>query len=244
MHNKNVVFFVILPTNHQAMIQKLKQFKERHPFTALMLIAITVRVIVVLCVPGFGSNRELQHPTLFIGFLEKMKSIFGIEESSGRGLMLISRALYATVSLFTVSMIYRICDLTSNKQNAWLLALIPAISCVMPSFGIIENASAFLGLPLMLYGANVILRQEVLRQNNLTENVHRTSFFIAGIMLGLGICFWYESVFIVFSILLVLCIRRNYKGALMTLIGAAASIVAVGLLLWILHVNPLNYIKL
>lgn len=226
------------------MIQKLKQFKERHPFTALMLIAITVRVIVVLCVPGFGSNRELQHPTLFIGFLEKMKSIFGIEESSGRGLMLISRALYATVSLFTVSMIYRICDLTSNKQNAWLLALIPAISCVMPSFGIIENASAFLGLPLMLYGANVILRQEVLRQNNLTENVHRTSFFIAGIMLGLGICFWYESVFIVFSILLVLCIRRNYKGALMTLIGAAASIVAVGLLLWILHVNPLNYIKL
>lgn len=238
------MFFVILPTNHQAMIQKLKQFKERHPFTALMLIAITVRVIVVLCVPGFGSNRELQHPTLFIGFLEKMKSIFGIEESSGRGLMLISRALYATVSLFTVSMIYRICDLTSNKQNAWLLALIPAISCVMPSFGIIENASAFLGLPLMLYGANVILRQEVLRQNNLTENVHRTSFFIAGIMLGLGICFWYESVFIVFSILLVLCIRRNYKGALMTLIGAAASIVAVGLLLWILHVNPLNYIKL
>lgn len=226
------------------MLQKLKQFKERHPFTSLMLIAIAVRVIVVLCVPGFGSNRELQHPTLFIGFLEKMKSIFGIGESSGRGLMLISRALYAVVSLFTVSMIYRICDLFSNKQNAWLLALIPAISCVMPSFGIIENASAFLGLPFMLYGANVVLRQEVLRQNNLTENVHRTSFFIAGLMLGLGICFWYESIFIVFSILLILCVRHNYKGALMTLIGAIASIVSVGLLLWILNVNPLKYIQL
>ena len=226
------------------MLQKLKQFKERHPFTSLMLIAIAVRVIVVLCIPGFGSNRELQHPTLFIGFLEKMKSLFGIGESSSRGLMLISRALYATVSLFTVSMIYRICDLTSNKQNAWLLALIPAISCVMPSFGIVENASAFLGLPFMLYGANVVLRQEVLRQNNLTENVHRTSFFIAGLMLGLGICFWYESIFIVFSILLILCVRHNYKGALMTLIGAALSIVSVGLLLWILDVNPLKYIQL
>jgi len=226
------------------MLQKLKQFKERHPFTSLMLIAIVVRVIVVLCVPGFGSNRELQHPTLFIGFLEKMKSIFGIGESSGRGLMLLSRTLYAAVSLFTVSMIYRICDLTSNKQNAWLLALIPTFSIIMPSFGIIENASAFLGLPLLLYGSNVVLRQEVLRLNNLTENVHRTSFFIAGIMLGLGICIWYESAFVVFSILVILVSKRNYKGALMTLIGAIISIVAVGLLLWILNVNPLKYIQL
>ncbi len=226
------------------MFQKLKQFKERHPFTSLMLTAIAVRIIVVIFVPGFGSNRELQHTTLFIGFLEKMKSILGIGESSGTGLMLLSRALYATVSLFTVSMVYRICDLTSNKQNAWLLALIPAFSCVMPSFGIIENASAFLGLPLLLYGANVVLRQEVLRQNNLNDNVHRTSFLIAGIMLGLGICVWYESAFIVLSILLILCIKRNPKGALMTLIGVIISIVAVGLLLMALHVNPMNYIKL
>ena len=226
------------------MLQKLKQFKEKHPFTTLMLIAIAVRILVVIFVPGFGSNREVQHTTLFIGFLEKMKSIIGIDDSSGQGIMLLSRALYATVSLFTVSMIYRICDLTSNKQNAWLLALIPAISCVTPSFGVIENASAFLGLPLMLYGANVVLRQEVLRQNNLTDNVHRTSFLIAGLMLGFGICVWYESAFIVFSILLILCIMRNFKGALMTLIGIFISIAFVSLLLTILNVNPMNYIKL
>ena len=224
------------------MLQKLKQFKERHPFTALMLIAIAVRIVVVVCLPGFGSNRALQHPTLFIGFLDKMKSILGIGETTG--VMFLSRALYATLSLFTVSMVYRISDLASNKQNAWLIALIPAFSCIMPSFGIIENASAFLGLPFMLYGANVVLRQEVLRQNNLTENVHRTSFFIAGLMLGLGICFWYESVFVVFSILLILALKRNYKGVVITLAGAAASIVAVGLLLWALNVNPLKYIVL
>ena len=224
------------------MLQKLKQFKERHPFTALMLIAIAVRIIVVIFVPGFGSNRELQHPTLFIGFLDKMKSICGVGQS--QAMMLLSRSLYAMVSLFTVSMIYRICDLASNKPTAWLLALIPAISIVMPSFGIIENASAFLGLPLMLYGANVILRQEVLRKNNLTDNVHRTSFLIAGIMLGLGICFWYESIFVVFSILLILCFRHNYKGTIMTFIGMIASIAFIWLLLIILNVNPLNYIKL
>jgi hypothetical protein len=224
------------------MLQKLKLFKERHPFTALMLIAIVVRIIVVIFVPGFGSNRELQHPTLFIGFVDKMKDLLGIGQTQPA--MLTSRLLYAVVSLFTVSMIYRICDLTSNKQNAWLLALIPAFSCIMPSFGIIENASAFLGLPLMLYGANVVLRQEVLRQNNLKENVHRTSFLIAGIMLGLGVCVWYESAFIVLCILLILCIKRNFKGAAMTLIGTIISIAFVWLLLLLLNVDPLKYIQL
>ena len=224
------------------MFQQLKQFKEKHPFTALMLIAIAVRILVVIFVPGFGSNRELQHPTLFIGFLDKMKSLLGVGQS--QPMMLLSRTLYAMVSLFTVSMVYRICDLISNKKNAWLLALIPAFCCIMPSFGIVENASAFLGLPLMLYGANVVLRQQILRQNNLNENVHRTSFLIAGLMLGFGICVWYESLFIVFSILLLLCLKRNFKGALMTFIGVVASIAFIWLLLIILNVNPLNYIIL
>jgi hypothetical protein len=224
------------------MLQRLKRFKEKHSFTSLMLVAILVRIIAVIFVPEYGSRGELQHTTLFIGFLEKIKDLLGIGDS--QGMMLLSRSLYAIVSLFTVSMVYRICDLTSNKQNAWLLALIPAFSCIMPSFGIIENASAFLGLPLMLYGANVVLRQEVLRQNNLNENVHRSSFLIAGIMLGLGICVWYESAFIVLSILLILCIRRNFRGALLTFIGVLISIVALGLLLWALGVNPLKYIQL
>lgn len=224
------------------MLERLKRFKNDHPFTSLMLIAIVVRIIVVIFVPGFGSNRELQHPTLFIGFLDKVKSWLGVGDS--QGMMLLSRALYATVSLFTVSMVYRLCDLTSNKQNAWLLALIPAFSCVMPSFGVIENASAFLGLPLLLYGSNVILRQEVLRQNNLKDNVHRTSFFIAGLIIGLGVCFWYESIFIVFSILMILCLLRNFKGVLITLIGMVASIAFIWLLLLLLNVDPLKYIVL
>ena len=207
-----------------------------------MLIAIVVRVVVVAFGQGYGSNHEMQHPTLFLGFVDKIKELLGIGQTVSA--KFISRSLYALVSLFTVSMVYRICDLFSNKQTAWLLALIPTFSIIMPSFGIIENASAFLGLPLLLYGANVVLRQEVLRQNNLNENVHRTSFFIAGLMLGLGICVWYESAFIVLSILFILFIRRNPKGALLTLLGVVSSIVAVGLLLWALHVNPLKYIQL
>ncbi len=224
------------------MFQKLKLFKERHPFTTLMLIAILVRVIIVVFAQEYGSNHEVQHDTLFLGFVDKIKEIFGIGQTlSAR---LISRSLYAIVSLFTVSMVYRICDLASNKQNAWLLALVPAFCVVMPSFGIIENADAFLGLPLLLYGSNVVLRQEVLRQNNLNENVHRSSFLIAGLMLGLGICVWYESALIVFCILLILCLKRNFKGALMTLTGTVISLIAIWALLLAMKVNPLDYIVL
>ena len=63
-------------------------------------------------------------------------------------------------------------------------------------------------------------------------------------MRGLGICVWYESAFIVLSILIILCIRRNFKGAVMTFIGVLISIVTLGLLLWALGVNPLKYIQL
>ena len=207
-----------------------------------MLLAIAVRILVVVFVPGFGSRGELQHPTLFVAFLDLVKDKLGIVESQGT--MLLSRSLYAIVSLFTVSMVYRICDLISNKKNAWLMAMFPVFCCIMPSFGIIENASAFLWLPLVLYGSNVVLRQEVLRRANLTENVHRTSFLIAGLMLGFGICVWYESVFIVFCILLLLCLRRNHIGTLFTLVGALISIVFVGLVLFAFQVNPLKYIIL
>ncbi len=224
------------------MPQGLKRFKEQHPFASLILIAICVRIIAIVFVPGFGSHGEVQYPTLFIAFLEKVKALLGIGDS--QGMMFLSRLLYAVVSLFTVSMIYRICDLTSSKQNAWLLALIPTFSCIMPSFGIIGNASAFLSLPLILYGSNVLLRQEILRQHNLHTNVHRSSFLIAGTMLGLGVCVWYESVFVVISILLILFIQRNYKGALMTFIGIIISIATLGLLLLALSVNPLKYIYL
>lgn len=222
------------------MIQKLKTFKAGHPFTALMLIAIAVRIIAVAFIPGFGSHQELQHPSLIHDFLEWLKNAIGL--SGSPKVQFVSRAFYALISLFTVSMIYRICDLISGKSNAWIIALIPTICCIMPSFGIIENISAFLGLPLVLYGSNIVLRQEVLRKANLHENVHRTSFYVAGIMFGLGICVWYESALIAVSVLLLLALKRNKKGFQFTLIGLIITLIIIYIILLIAHVNPWSYI--
>jgi len=223
-------------------MRQLRQFKAKHPFTALMLVAIFLRVLAVLFVPGFGSNHAIQQPSLIQGFLEWLKAKMGMGDS--QGMMFLSRAFYATISLFTVSMVYRICDLLANdKAKAWNIALIPSLCVIMPSFGIINDISFFLGLPLMLYGSNIVLRQQVLITANLNEKVHRTSYLIAGLMLGLSIAVWYQSLFLVLAILLMLCVKRDGRGALMTFIGIVFALLLVGVLLMILNVNPWHYIR-
>lgn len=225
------------------MLQRLKQFKAKHPFTSLMLVAITVRLLAVIFVPGFGSNHDIQQPSLIQGLLEWLKAKMGMGDT--QGVMFLSRAFYATISVFTVSMVYRICDLLANdKIKAWNIALLPVVCVIMPSFGIINNVSFFLGLPLLLYGSNVVLRQQVLRGANMNEKVHRTSYIIAGIMLALSVCVWYECAFIVLAILLMLCVKHDHKGALMTFIGFVITLLLVWVLLLILNVNPWSYIAL
>lgn len=225
------------------MLQRLQQFKAKHPFTSLMLMAIGIRILVVIFMPGFGSSHDIQQPTLIQLFLEWLKRVIGMSDS--QGMMLLSRSFYAIVSLFTVSMVYRICDLLANdRSKAWSIALLPAICVVIPSFGIISNVAFFLGLPLLLYGSNIILRQQVLREANMNENVHRTSFIIAGIMLALSICVWYESTLVIVSILLMLCMKRNYKGAMMTLIGIILTLLVIWVFLFMLNINPWSFIRI
>ena len=224
-------------------MQTLRQFKAKHPFTALMLVAIILRILAVIFVPGFGSNHDIQQPSLIQGLLEWLKAKMGMGDS--QGMMFLSRAFYAIISLFTVSMVYRICDLLANdKTKAWNIAMIPTICIIMPSFGIIDNVSFFLGLPLLLYGSNVVLRQQVLIGANLTEKVHRTSYIIAGLMLGLSLCVWYQSAFLVLAILVMLFLNRDFKGALMTLIGIVITLLLIWVLLMIVNVNPWSYIRL
>lgn len=224
------------------MFQQLRQFKAKHPFTALMLVAIVLRLLAVIFVPGFGSNHDIQQPSLIQGLLEWLKAKMGMGDS--QGMMFLSRAFYAIISLFTVSMVYRICDLLANdKSKAWNIALIPSLCVIMPSFGILNDISFFLGLPLLLYGSNIVLRQQVLIGANLKEKVHRTSYLIAGLMLGLSMCIWYQGGFLVLAILLMLCVKRDFKGAMMTLIGLVIALLVVWLLLMLLNVNPWHYIR-
>ena len=75
------------------------------------------------------------------------------------------------------------------------------------------------------------------------EMYYRTSYLIAGLMLGLSIAVWYQSAFLVLAILVMLCVKRDFKGALMTFIGIVIALLLVWVLLMILNVNPWHYIR-
>lgn len=222
---------------------KLKQFKINHPFTTLMIIAIAVRVLVVIFLPGYGADHDNVKPSLTHTLLSDINNWLS-EFCGEQGLMFISRCFYALVSLFIVSFIYRICDLLSNKETAWILALFPIICCIIPSFGIISNPDVFLSLPLLLYGGMIILRQEVLRKAEMSESVHRTSFFIAGLSLGLAFCLWYPSCLIALSLLLILYLLKNRKGTWFTLFGILTSVAFIVALVFIFSNNPMKYFGL
>ena len=223
------------------MTLNLKQFKIKHPFTSLLFIAIAVRLLAVIFVPEYGSNQNIQQPSLIQALFDWLKLKMNLGETDW--IKFLSKAFYATISIFTVSMVYRICDLLANdKAKAWNIALIPTVCVIMPSFGVINSVSFFLGLPLLLYGSNMVLRQQVLLGANLSEKVHRTSYFIAGLILGLSVCVWYQSLFVVIAILLMLSVKRDFKGALITLIGVVVTLTLLGVLLMIRNVNPWDYI--
>ena len=222
---------------------KLKQFKIDHPFTALMMLAIAVRVLVVIFLPGYGADHDIPKPSLTHTVMGDINNWLG-GFCSIQGLMLISRCFYALVSLFIVSFIYRICDLLSNKETAWILALFPIISCIMPTFGTISNSNVFLAFPLLLYGGMIILRQEKLRKAEMNDNVHRTSFFIAGLSLGAALCLWYPSGLIILSILLMLYLLKNRKGTWFTFFGTLVSVAFIVALVFIFSTNPMKYFGL
>ena len=225
------------------MTGKLKQFKIKHPFTALMILAIVVRILVVIFLPGYGADHESFKPSLTHTVLSDLNNWLS-SCCSEQGLMFISRCFYALVSLFIVAFFYRIFDLLSNKQTAWILALFPVICCIMPSFGIISNSNVFLAFPLLLYGGMIILRQEVLRKAELSGSVHRTSYFIAGLSLGAAFCLWYPCGLIVLSLLLILYLLQNRRGTWFTLFGALASVAFIAALVFIFATNPMKYFGL
>ena len=72
-------------------------------------------------------------------------------------------------------------------------------------------------------------------------NNHRP-YIMAGIMLALSVSVWYQSLFLVIAILLMLFVKHDHKGALMTLIGFVVTLLLVWVLLLILKVNICNYI--
>ena len=195
------------------MKEKLLFFSIRHPLSLILLLAIVLKILAAIFTSGWMTESNFNCYTIPNSWLENQWIVY------------ISRLILGAFSLLIITIAYRITKIIADKTTALEIATFGAFLWAVP-FVTVHPFAAVVALPFMLYGTLLILKQQYLLDNHEIEKFHRTSFIIAGFCLGLGFAVYYGSLIYYIGILLTLFILKNWKGALMTLIG---YVVAVGI---------------
>ena len=195
------------------MKEKVLFFSIKHPLSLILLLAIIVKVLAVIFTGGWSHEMDFNYYHIPSSWMANPWIVY------------ISRLLLGAFSLLIITIAYRITKIIADKTTALEIATFGALLWGVP-FVTVHPFAGVVALPFILYGTLLIIKQHNLLDNNETEKSHRTSFIIAGFCLGLGFAVYYHSLIYYIGILITLFILKNWKGALMTLIG---YIVAVGI---------------
>ena len=195
------------------MKEKLFFFSIKHPLSLILLVAIVVKILAVIFTDGWYTDIDFNYYHIPSSWMANPWIVY------------ISRLVLGAFSLLIITIAYRITKIIADKTTALEIATFGALLWAVP-FVTVHPFAAVVALPFMLYGTLLILKQQCLLDNHEIEKFHRTSFIIAGFCLGLGFAVYYGSLIYYIGILLTLFILKNWKGALMTLIG---YVVAVGI---------------
>ena len=197
------------------MKEKLLFFSIKHPLVYILSLAVVVKILAAIFTDGWLTSIAFDG---FNGYI--------VPESwlANPWIVYISRLIFGAFSLLIITIAYRITKIIADKTTALEIATFGALLWGVP-FVTVHAFASVVALPFMLYGTLLIMKQCNLLDNNEIEKFHRTSFIIAGFCLGLGFAVYYHSLIYYIGILLTLFILKNWKGALMTLIG---YVVAVG----------------
>ena len=195
------------------MKEKLFFFSIKHPLSLILLLAIFVKLLALIFTDGLLTEVDFNYYRIPHSWLVNPWIIY------------ISRIILGAFSLLIITLAYRITKIIADKTTALEIATFGALLWGVPYVTVHPFASV-ISLPFLLYGTLLIIKQLNLLDSNEIEKFHRTSFIIAGFCLGLGFAVYYQSLIYYIGILITLFILKNWKGALMTLIG---YIVAVGI---------------
>ena len=193
--------------------EKILFFNIKHPLMLILAFAAVLRILAVIFTDGsITSSREFNY--------------YAIPETwmINPWVVYIARLVFGAFSLLIITLAYRITKIIADKTTALEIAVLCSLLWCMP-YASVHPISAVVALPFLLYGTLLIVKQHNLLDNNEIEKFHRTSFVVAGFVVGLGFAVCYQSIIYYIGIVLTLLILRNWKGALMTLIG---YVVAVG----------------
>lgn len=196
------------------MNEKLFFFSIKHPLLYILSLAIIVKILAAVFTDGWFLA------IMFNGF-----NNYTIPESwmTNPWIVYISRLALGAFSLLIITLSYRITKIIADKTTALEIAVFGALLWAVPYVTVHPFASV-VSLPFLLYGTLLILKQNDLLDNNEIEKFHRTSFVIAGFFLGLGFAVYYHSLIYYIGILVTLFLLKNWKGALMTLIGYVIAV--------------------
>ena len=197
------------------MKDKLFFFSLKHPLLYILSLAAVLKILAVIFTSGWSCSMDYDFNT------------YRIPKSwlANPWIVYISRLVLGAFSLLIITLAYRITKIIADKTTALEIATFGALLWGVP-FVTVHPFAAVVALPFLLYGTVLILRQQYLLENHEIEKFHRTSFIIAGFCLGLGFAVYFHSLIYYIGILAALFILKNWKGALMTLIG---YVVAVGI---------------
>ena len=201
------------------MKEKLLFFSVKHPVSLILLVATLLRLLALVFT---GGSTLYDAETGAYSF-----NYYHIPEAwlANPWIVYISRVLIGAFSLLIITLSYRITKIIADKTTALEIALLLACFWAAPYLSVHPKPSVMC-LPFLLYGTLLIVKQDNLLSNNNIDKFHRTTFLIAGFCLGLGFAVCHVSLIYYIGILITLFILKNWKGALMTLIG---YIVAIGL---------------
>lgn len=80
-----------------------------------------------------------------------------------------------------ISFGYRIASLITKRETAYKVALLLSVFWFMP-FLSVRNMVEMVSIPFLMYGALIILRQELIRRAD-DPGYHQSSFLVAGFFL-------------------------------------------------------------
>lgn len=197
------------------MKEKLFFFSIKHPLSYILLLAIVVRILAAVLTSGWiaGWDYNFNNYRIPGPWFDNPWIVY------------ISRLILGAFSLLVITLAYRITKIIADKTTALEIATFCALLWGMP-FVSVHPFPAAVALPFLLYGTLLIMKQHNLLENNEIEKFHRTTFIVAGFFLGMGFAAYYQSLIYYIGIVITLLILKNWKGALMSLIG---YVLAVGI---------------
>lgn len=229
------------------MKDKLLEINRKHPLSFIIFAALIVRIIAMIFSKGFGFDSEhfyfVETPNAWLDNIDNTGYdsprgislfyvsinylIFGFFKLFGihnpQWLMFFSRLVHGIISLTVITLSYRITKILIDKRAALNVAWLAGFLWFMPYISVHNIAQAF-SLPFLLYGTLLVIKQEKLRKELKSNNLHRTTFIIAGIFFALGFSTWYYSALFFLAMIIILIARKNFRGAVMSIIGFILTI--------------------